>query len=112
MHAYHNLSAEESKAKIDGYKSGDLPSHQKERLQNLLEKNGDLFVKDIKDFGSGTTLVEHVIEAGDAAPVRQRAYRETQPDKILIQEAVLEMLDGALAPLGPPQLYWWKRRRS
>ncbi|XP_060590512.1 uncharacterized protein LOC132745582 [Ruditapes philippinarum] len=49
-------------------------THEKVRVKNLLCKHNDTFPKDDWDLGV-TSLVEHSIETGDAAPVKQRPRR-------------------------------------
>ena len=54
----------------------DLTNEQKELLIHFLNKNRKVFAKDLSELGH-THLYEHVIDTGDARPIRKRFYRQT-----------------------------------
>ena len=54
----------------------DLNTEQLKRLSQLVKENEDLFAVDPK-LPSRTSMCEHAIETGDAAPIKERARRGT-----------------------------------
>ena len=70
---------------------GELTEQQKDELEKLLRKWGQV----LRDDPGETSLVEHAIETGDAPPVRAAPYQ--LPDKL--KEAVWEEI-GSLKRLG------------
>ena len=104
---------EQQESVLPGEKSndlGELPAHLQDLydksveevlpnearlVQELLIKYQEVFSKNDADLGR-TGVVKHVIDTGDAAPVRQR-YRRTSPSKQAeIDRQVQQMLDNGV----------------
>ena len=76
----------------------DLTDTQKAELQNLLNEYRDIFALKPNELGR-TNLVQHHIDTGDHAPIRQRAYRVPAAQKERIEHCIDEMLEqGVIRP--------------
>lgn len=53
------------------YVLGYLSTTERERMENMLNKHQDIFAKSATGLGLSPTLVEHKIETGNAAPIKQ-----------------------------------------
>ena len=67
--------------------AADYTQTQREQLVAFLYNNRDLFATDLSDL-PGTHMVTHTIDTGDAAPIRQRAYRHSPEARKIIDEEV------------------------
>lgn len=80
----------------------DMTEPQKKQLQMLLNEYRDIFAQSSKELGK-TDWVQHVINTGDAAPIRQRPYRVPQAQKARIEKCIDEMLEqGVVRPSNSP----------
>ena len=71
-------------------------------LKNFLVQNKDVFATSLADL-AGTNLVSHVIDTGDASPIRQRAYRTAPAARDEISKQTAEMLKlGIIQPSESP----------
>src|SRR6266498_2486637 len=82
------LKKEEREVK---YKIGELTKSQRKRVEELLRKNEDIFIKDKYEVGR-TNVVKHTINTGDEKPIKQRARRLSVKEKELEKEHIEEML--------------------
>src|SRR5256885_714638 len=82
------LKKEEREVK---YKIGELTESQWKRVEELLRKNEDIFIKDKYEVGR-TNIVKHTIDTGDEKPIKQRARRLSVKEKELEKEHIEEML--------------------
>ena len=74
----------------------DSPVSDDDRItfQNLFKRYRDVFAFSDDQLGR-TSLVQHVIETGDAAPIKQRPYRTSPETKREIDRQVNDMLERA-----------------
>ena len=79
---------------LDALKLAEAPldAAQQLRLENLLERNADVFALDSSELGT-TDLVTHSIETGDHVPTRQPLRRMPFSLRGKANEMVQEMLD-------------------
>ena len=82
------LKKEEKEVK---YKIGELTGSQRKRVEELLRKNEDIFIKGKYEVGR-TNIVKHTINTGDEKPIKQRARRLSVKEKELEKEHIEEML--------------------
>ena len=82
------LKKEEKEVK---YKIGELTKSQQKRVEELLQKNEDIFIKGKYEVGR-TNVVKHTIDTGDEKPIKQRARRLSVKEKELEKEHIEEML--------------------
>src|SRR6266487_1207724 len=82
------LKKEEKEVK---YKIGELTGSQRKRVEELLRKNEDIFIKGKYEVGR-TNIVKHTINTGDKKPIKQRARRLSVKEKELEKEHIEEML--------------------
>ncbi|XP_041421806.1 uncharacterized protein LOC121394536 [Xenopus laevis] len=92
--AYQRLDRESSEAcKINI--SSVLTLDQQTELGKLLDKYNCIFVTT----PGRTNLIEHVIDTGDAKPIRQQPYRMPEKYKQIIKQEVMQMLEfGVIEP--------------
>ena len=69
----------------------NLSPSQAQSLKSLLQKYSTVFSKDSEDRGR-TGIIKHHIRTGDAAPIKQRAYRVTPEQRAEIQTQVENLL--------------------
>ncbi|XP_066267523.1 uncharacterized protein [Branchiostoma lanceolatum] len=69
-----------------------LPQPQLQELSDCLEANRDCFSTGSFDLGR-TDLVQHRIDTGDAAPIKQRPYRTPVHRREVLRNQIAEMLD-------------------
>jgi hypothetical protein len=60
-----------------------------------LEKYKDIFASELHELGK-TNIITHKINTGNAAPIRQRAYRTSIPDQEFIHNEVQKMLNSGI----------------
>src|SRR5436190_7329865 len=82
------LKKEEKEVK---YRIGELTESQRKRVEELLRKNEDIFIKGKYEVGR-TNVVKHTIDTGDEKPIKQRARRLSVKEKELEKEHIEEML--------------------
>ncbi|KAG5891779.1 hypothetical protein JTB14_006173 [Gonioctena quinquepunctata] len=63
----------------------------KKELESLLIEYRDVFSKSTRYMGL-TDLTEHIIDVGDAKPIKCRPYRVSQKERAVIDEQINEML--------------------
>ena len=73
------------------YKRRNLTEDQERRLNELIERNSDIFSKDEYDIGK-TTLATHEINTENAAPIKGRAYKASPNEKKIIKKEIDEMI--------------------
>ncbi|CAC5355711.1 unnamed protein product [Mytilus coruscus] len=76
---------------------------QKQKLMVMLGTNRDVFAINLSELGC-TDLHPHRIDTGDAAPVRQRFYRQSPAMKTESSKHIKEMLDNNI--IEPSQSEW------
>jgi len=86
--------------------AADYTQTQREQLVAFLYNNRDLFATDLSDLPS-THMVTHTIDTGDAAPIRQHAYRHSREARKIIDEEVTKLLKADIieesnSPLASP----------
>ena len=85
--------SQETMDKLNSLSIGeDVTPEEKEKLIELLERNLDLFSFTPDQLGRSNSAF-HKIDTGDAAPIRQRAYRVSPAERELIKARVQEMID-------------------
>jgi len=72
-----------------------LNEDEKVKFRNLFKKYRDVFAFPGDQLGR-TSLVQHVIETGDAMPIKQRPYRASPETKKEIDRQVDEMLESGI----------------
>ncbi|CAC5424416.1 unnamed protein product [Mytilus coruscus] len=75
------------------FSNSDLTTEQKQKLMVILGTNRDVFAINLSELGC-TDLHPHRIDTGDAAPVRQRFYRQSPAMKTESSKHIKEMLDN------------------
>lgn len=79
-----------------------LTADQQKQLKDLLERYREVFSVNPKGPGM-VTHVEHVIDTGDADPIKQRSYRTSRKEEEYIDREVDEMmLNGIIRPSVSP----------
>lgn len=79
-----------------------LTADQKVQLQTLVNEYRDIFALSPDELGR-TDLVQHHIDTGDHAPIRQRPYRVSDKQRGIIEEHVTDMLNrGIIQPSVSP----------
>ena len=76
---------------------------QRQKLQELLDKNNDLFAKNDCDLGR-THLVKAKIDTGDHPPIKQAPYRLPFSQRQMVQEHIDAMLKAGV--ISPSQSPW------
>ena len=76
---------------------------QRQKIQDLLDRNADLFAKNDCDLGE-THLVKAKLEKGDAAPIKQNPYRLPFSQRKLVENHVQDMLKAGV--IKPSQSPW------
>ena len=71
--------------------NSDLTKHQKSLLTLFLDKNRQVFAKDLSELGH-TNVYQHVIDTGDALPIRKRFYRQSPHVLEEMNRQIVEML--------------------
>jgi len=101
------LSAEERQKILSdlGVRIGDghLSPEAICELENLVAENCDLFAKDMSDLPPAR-LEKFKIDTGSAAPIRQRAYKQSPEAKREIEKQVNKMLEAKL--VSPSNSVW------
>ena len=82
------LKGEEKEVK---YKMEELTGLQQKKVEKLLQKNEDIFIKGKYEVGR-TNVVKHTIDTEDEKPIKQRARRLSVKEKELEKEHIEEML--------------------
>ena len=72
-----------------------LSDGDKVKFRDLFKKYRDVFAFPGDQLGR-TSLVQHVIETGDAVPIKQRPYRSSPESKREVDRQVEEMLDKGI----------------
>ncbi|CAC5387772.1 unnamed protein product [Mytilus coruscus] len=86
------------------FSNSDLTPEQKQKLMVMLKfTNRDVFAINLSELGC-TDLHPHRIDTGDAAPVRQRFYRQSPAMKTESSKHIKEMLDNNI--IEPSQSEW------
>ncbi|CAC5384128.1 unnamed protein product [Mytilus coruscus] len=85
------------------FSNSDLTPEQKQKLMVMLGTNRDVFAINLSELGC-TDLHPHRIDTGDAAPVRQRFYRQSPAMKTESSKHIKEMLDNNI--IEPSQSEW------
>ena len=79
-----------------------VPETQRQKLQEMLDRNTDLFAKNDCDLGQ-TDLVKARIDTGNHPPIKQSPYRLPFCQRKLVQEHVDKMLEaGVIEPSRSP----------
>lgn len=86
------LRNSETLAKLDDMLSY-LPSERRKEMETLIHDFPSLF----SDTPSQTDLIEHDIDVGDAAPIRQRFYRVPFDKRTALEKEVQYMLENGIA---------------
>jgi len=73
----------------------DLTPGEKKQLSELIESNSDLFASGL-DKLPGSNLAPHVIDTGDARPIRQRAYNHPPAVRRVIERETADMLKNEI----------------
>lgn len=80
----------------------DLSVTQRASVVELLNKHGELFVKSASEMGM-TSLCEHIIDTGDAAPVRDAPRRLPLPKRLMVEESLQKLKElGVIRPSSSP----------
>ena len=80
----------------------DLTDTQQAQLKSLIAEYRDIFALSPEELGR-TGLVQHRIDTGDHAPIRQRPYRVSDTQRGIIEEHVTDMLNrGIIQPSVSP----------
>src|SRR5207248_10411951 len=82
------LRKEEKEVK---YKIGELTESQRKRVEELLRKNEDIFIKGKYEVRK-MNVVKHTIDTGDEKLIKQRARRLSVKEKEMEKEHIEEML--------------------
>ena len=77
---------------VDKFDFSHLKKEQQETMQRFLQDNKDLFANGLLDIGL-TNKVEHQIDTGDAAPIKQLPRRLLHALKQVVDSQVKEMLE-------------------
>ena len=79
-----------------------MTDQQRKKLQDILDRNADLFAKSDCDLGS-TDLVKVKIDTGDHPPVKQNPYRLPFSQRQTVQDQINDMLKaGIIEPSRSP----------
>ncbi len=72
-----------------------LTNEQKVQMENFLNDNADVFSTDPQDIGC-IPGVEHAIDTGDNAPIKQRPYRTEFSNRAEIRKQIQQMLKSGI----------------
>ena len=79
-----------------------LTSTQHRQLRDMLQSHSDVFALDYRELGT-TSIVTHVIDTGNHAPVRQPVRRTPFALRATVDKLVADMLDqGVIQPSSSP----------
>ena len=70
-----------------------LKSHEKEKLGRVLNTFSNIFAKTSNDLGK-TSLTEHKIDTGNAAPIKQLPRRLPNALRQVVEEQIQDMLEN------------------
>ena len=92
---------------------GDLNSSEKRQLFDLFEKHKSTFASSPTDLGR-TSIVQHTIDTGDAAPIKQRPRRPPrafidEEEKIIENQLKAGIIRESSSPWSSPLVYVKKR---
>ena len=92
---------------------GDLNSTEKQQLFDLCEKHKSTFASSPTDLGR-TSIVQHTINTGDAAPIKQRPRRPPrafidEEEKIIENQLKAGIIRESSSPWSSPLVYVKKR---
>jgi transposase InsO family protein len=73
----------------------NLTEEQRKQLQSLLMQYPTVFAANTKA-PSFTSKVEHIIDTGDAAPIKQRSYRTSHAEQVIQSKEIEEMLQNGI----------------
>ena len=76
-------------------KLSHVPTSQRQKLQEMIERNADLFAKNDCDLGL-TDLVKAKIETGDHPPIKRAPYRLPFSQREMVQEHIENMLKAGI----------------
>ena len=79
-------------SKFQSLPSPALSENQNAELNDVLRSYSDIFASSSLDLGH-TSVVTHKIDTGDARPIKQAAYRVSQPQRVEIEKHISNMLD-------------------
>ena len=81
---------------------GQIDKQQKMQLQQLLQKNADLFATSLQELKQ-TNVGEHMIITKQVSPIKKRAYRTAPKENDFIKTEISDMLDqGLIQPSTSP----------
>ena len=80
-----------------------VPEHQKNLIEQLIERNSDLFSKSETDLGR-TDLVTMKIDTRDSTPIKQRPYRLPFSQRQMVEDHINELLKAGV--IQPSQSPW------
>uniref|UniRef100_A0A6G1SFF7 RNA-directed DNA polymerase n=1 Tax=Aceria tosichella TaxID=561515 RepID=A0A6G1SFF7_9ACAR len=81
----------------------DLSPEQEQQVQNLLAEYDGIFVTQNENIGI-VPFIKHVIDTGDAKPIRSKPYRVSFKEQQVIRNLVDEMLDAGV--IRPSRSHW------
>ena len=84
-------------------KLSHVPASRRQKLQEMIERNADLFAKNDCDLGL-TDLVKAKIETGDHPPIKRAPYRLPFSQREMVQEHIENMLKAGI--IEPSQSPW------
>ena len=77
------------------FENDNLTPDQKIQLTKLMESNSDLFARGLDEL-PGCNLAPHVIDTGDARPIRQRAYSHPPAVRRVIEQETADLLKNGI----------------
>src|SRR3984957_16312710 len=81
---------------------GQISDQQKNQLQQLLQKNADLFATSLQELRQ-TNVGEHMIITEQVPPIKKRAYRAAPKENEFIKNEIEDMLEqGLIKPSTSP----------
>uniref|UniRef100_A0A6G1SP10 RNA-directed DNA polymerase n=2 Tax=Aceria tosichella TaxID=561515 RepID=A0A6G1SP10_9ACAR len=87
----------------DHQQKAELTAQQETQLKNLLDQYEGLFVTQNENIGI-VPFIKHVIDTGDAEPIRSKAYRISFKEQQVIRKLVDEMLEAGV--IRPSRSHW------
>jgi hypothetical protein len=87
----------------DCEQKAELTAHEESQLTELLDQYGDLFVTQNENIGI-VPFIKHVVDTGEAEPIRSKPYRVSFKEQQVIRKLVDEMLEAGV--IRPSRSHW------
>ena len=111
---FENLNFPENQAESINFNIGvSLESNEKEQLISFLNKNADLFARNISEL-TQTHLITHKIRTTPHEPIARGPYRASPKERKVIEQEVNKLLQHGLiepsdSPYAAPVVIVWKK---